>query len=215
MENLNLSSIRKDYQQSELDEKSVHENPLVQFGCWMNEALKSDVPEPTAMLLTTVGKDLKPSARVVLLKEVDQEGFTFFSNYESRKGMQISENPHVAMTFFWKELERQVRIEGKAIKIDPKLSDEYFHSRPFDSRLSAASSLQSRKVAGREELESQKKALKIQFPLQNIPRPANWGGYKVIPANFEFWQGRASRLHDRILYELADEGKWVISRLAP
>jgi len=215
MGKLNLSSIRLDYSKGELDENTVHENPMQQFGLWMEEALKSEVMEPTAMVLATVSKDSKPSARVVLLKEVEKDGFIFFTNYESKKGQQIADNSNVAITFFWKELERQVRIEGKAVKINPELSDQYFQSRPYQSRLGAAASPQSQKVDSRDVLEKAKEELKAQYPDENIPRPANWGGYKVIPEAFEFWQGRRSRLHDRVFYERENEGKWLISRLAP
>ncbi len=215
MEKLHLSAIRLDYSKGELDEKTVQENPMQQFGLWMEEALKSEVMEPTAMVLATVSKESKPSARVVLLKEMDKDGFIFFTNYESKKGQQIAENSNVAITFFWKELERQVRIEGKAVKIDPELSDQYFHSRPYQSRLGAAASPQSQKVDNRNILEKAKEELKAQYPDENIPRPDNWGGYKVIPEAFEFWQGRRSRLHDRVYYERENEGKWLISRLAP
>lgn len=215
MEEINLSAIRNEYLKGELDEHKVHENPIVQFGKWMDEALRLEVMEPTAMILATVGKDFKPAARVVLLKKVEKDGFVFFTNYGSKKGGQIAENSHVAITFFWKELERQVRIEGKAIKTLPELSDEYFHSRPYESRLSAASSPQSQKVADRTSLEQMNQDVKNRYPGNFIPRPDNWGGYKVIPEIIEFWQGRSSRLNDRILYEHDNDGKWVISRLAP
>jgi len=215
MGKLNLSAIRLDYSKGELDEKTVQQNPMQQFGLWMEEALKSEVMEPTAMVLATVSKDLKPSARVVLLKEVDKDGFIFFTNYDSKKGQHIGVNSNVAITFFWKELERQVRIEGKAVKINPKLSDQYFQSRPFKSRLGAAASPQSQKVDNRGILEKAMEDLKAQYPDEKIPRPVNWGGYKVIPEAIEFWQGRRSRLHDRVLYEQNDDGKWIISRLAP
>lgn len=215
MEEINLSAIRNDYLKGQLDEHNVYENPLLHFGVWMDEALRSEVMEPTAMVLATVGKDFKPSARMVLLKKVEKDGFVFFTNYESKKGWQIAENGQVAITFFWKELERQVRIEGKAVKTQPELSDEYFHSRPYESRLSAASSPQSRKVADRAALEHIKQEVKNRWPGDYIPRPEHWGGYKVIPETIEFWQGRRSRLHDRILYERGDNGKWESSRLAP
>jgi pyridoxamine 5'-phosphate oxidase len=215
MEEINLSSMRSDYLKGELDEHHVDENPLVQFSQWMDEALKSEVMEPTAMVLATVGKDFKPSARTVLLKKVEKDGFVFFTNYESKKGWQIAENSQVAITFFWKELERQVRIEGKAVKTQPEISEEYFHSRPLENRLSAASSPQSRKVADRAALEHMKQEVKNRWAGDYIPRPEHWGGYKVIPETIEFWQGRSSRLNDRILYERGDDGKWMISRLAP
>lgn len=215
MENLKLAEIRKDYLKGELDEKSVDKNPLIQFSLWMNDALKAEVMEPTAMVLATVGKNFKPSARIVLLKGVDDGDFVFFSNYESKKGLQIDENPHVALTFFWKELERQVRIEGEVEKTSQAISENYFHSRPYESRLSAAASPQSNAVRDRQELERLKAELREQFPDNNFPRPANWGGFRVKPRLIEFWQGRRSRLHDRVVYELNSQGVWLISRLAP
>lgn len=214
-EKIDLSAIRTEYLQNTLSEDSVNRNPIVQFHLWLDEAIKADIKEPTAMVLSTVGSDNRPSARVVLLKGVDEAGFTFFTVYDSRKGRQIAENHNVALTFFWKELERQVRIEGEAEKIDPKESDEYFYSRPYESRLSAAASPQSEKVSGRDYLEKRKEDLRNQFSESDLPRPQNWGGYRVKPRLIEFWQGRSSRLHDRLVYELQPGGAWQISRLAP
>jgi len=212
---IDLSVIRTDYLQKTLTEDSVSQNPIIQFHLWLSEAINADINEPTAMILSTAGNNNRPSARVVLLKEVDESGFTFFTNYLSRKGRQIAENPYVALTFFWKELERQVRIEGEAERIDPKESDEYFHSRPYESRLSAAASPQSEKISGRDYLEKLKENLREKFSEAHLPRPENWGGYRVKPCLIEFWQGRSNRLHDRVVYELQSEGGWQINRVAP
>lgn len=213
--NLHLSDIRLDYQKGVLDERSVDGDPVVQFKKWLREALDAQLPEPTAMVLATAGKDGRPSARMVLLKDLDDGGFTFYTHYESRKGRQVSENPRVALTFFWKELERQVRIEGVATKVSPEESDAYFHSRPYESRLSAAASPQSRPLSDRHYLENLKKQLREQHSEERLPRPDNWGGYRVKPVMIEFWQGRQSRLHDRIVYQLQENGEWKIERLAP
>ncbi len=213
--NLNLRDIRLDYQKGALDELSVDGDPVAQFNAWLGEALDAEVPEPTAMTLATAGKDGRPSARIVLLKDVDVSGFTFYTHYESRKGRHISENPQVALTFFWKELERQVRIEGVAERVAPQESDEYFHSRPYESRLSAAASPQSKPVKDRQHLEHLKAQWRDKYPGETLPRPDNWGGYRVKPVMIEFWQGRRSRLHDRIVYQLQENGEWKIERLAP
>ncbi len=212
---IDLSVIRTDYLQKTLNEDSVSQNPIIQFHLWLSEAINADINEPTAMILSTAGNNNRPSARVVLLKEVDESGFTFFTNYLSRKGRQIAENHYVALTFFWKELERQVRIEGEAERIDPKESDDYFHSRPYESRLSAAASPQSEKISGRDYLEKLIENLREKFSEAHLPRPENWGGYRVKPCLIEFWQGRNNRLHDRVVYELQSEGGWQINRLAP
>jgi pyridoxamine 5'-phosphate oxidase len=212
---LDLQAIRNDYQKGELSKQSVDKNPVHQFREWLEEALHSAVTEPTAMMLATAGKDMRPSARIVLLKGVEEDGFIFFTSYGSRKGKQIGENPNVSLTFFWKELERQIRIEGIAEKISSEDSDEYFMSRPYESRLSAAASPQSKPVESRQLLEQLKDDIRLKYPDQNIPRPENWGGYKVKPNLVEFWQGRYSRLHDRIVYELTPDGEWKLIRLAP
>jgi pyridoxamine 5'-phosphate oxidase len=213
--NLNLRDIRLDYQKGALDERSVDGDPVAQFNVWLREALDAEVPEPTAMTLATAGNDGRPSARIVLLKDIDVNGFTFYTHYESRKGRQISKNPRVALTFFWKELERQVRIEGIAAKVSPEESDAYFHSRPYESRLSAAASPQSRPVKDRQYLENLKMQLRERHSDERLPRPDSWGGYRVKPVMIEFWQGRQSRMHDRIVYQLQENGEWKIERLAP
>ena len=211
---LNLSHLRKEYQNGKLDIESVHADPIEQFRTWLHEAISSEIEEPTAMFLATVGVDLQPAARIVLLKHVDEKGFDFFTNYESRKGQQIHENPQVAATFFWKELERQVRIEGWAEKLPPDDSDRYFASRPVESRFGAAASPQSQVIFGREFLENKITELKQIHPDNDVPRPEHWGGYRIKPARIEFWQGRENRLHDRIVYTSTPE-KWIIERIAP
>ncbi len=212
--NNNYQSIREEYLKGMLDESSVHKNPFLQFDQWMREALKAEVPHPTSMMLATCGNDGQPSCRVVLLKNADETGFQFFTNYGSKKGQQLAQNPKAALTFFWMSLERQIRIEGDVEKVSPEMSDRYFHSRPYESRLSAAISSQSKIVANRTELEMLKNELREKHPDQNVPRPENWGGYVLIPNYFEFWQGRESRLHDRIIYT-RKLNEWVIKRLAP
>jgi len=207
--------IREEYLFAKLDEASVNPNPFLQFDKWMSEAIKADVPHPTSMLLATSGADAQPSCRVVLLKHSDEKGFQFFTNYESKKGRQLSENPKAALTFFWMKLERQVRIEGITEKLPAEISDDYFDTRPFESRLSAAVSPQSSLISGREELETFKNQLRQKHTNQNIPRPSNWGGYLLKPNYFEFWQGRESRLHDRIIYVFEEMTGWIVKRLAP
>ncbi|HZK08663.1 MAG TPA: pyridoxamine 5'-phosphate oxidase [Bacteroidales bacterium] len=206
--------LRSEYLHQQLDEQSVMGNPFDQFAVWMDQAVQAEILHPTAMLLATVGRDGQPSCRVVLLKEVNEKGFVFFTHYDSHKGRQLGGNSKVALTFFWKETERQIRIEGSAEKVDEKVSDEYFVSRPYESRLSAAASPQSSVISSRQELEQQREAIRAKYPDGNIPRPKNWGGYLIIPDNIEFWQGRENRLHDRIVYQRTDGG-WKIHRLAP
>jgi pyridoxamine 5'-phosphate oxidase len=206
--------IREEYLHSSLDENTVTENPFEQFKKWMDEAIGANLPHPTSMLLATAGSDGQPACRVVLLKNVSMEGFEFYTNYSSRKGQQLSENPKAALTFFWMALERQVRIEGKAEKIDNENSDAYFNSRPFESRLSAAVSPQSKTIKSRQELEAAMEILSAKHPDRKIPRPENWGGFILKPHLFEFWQGRENRLHDRICFTPATRG-WTIQRIAP
>jgi pyridoxamine 5'-phosphate oxidase len=206
--------VRSEYLHQQLDERSVRKNPFEQFAVWMDQAVQAEILHPTAMLLATVGQDGQPSCRVVLLKEVTDTGFVFFTHYDSHKGRQLGENSKVAVTFFWKETERQVRIEGQVEKVDKQTSDEYFASRPYESRLSAAASPQSRIVESRQELERQREAIRAKHPDGHIPRGDEWGGFVVIPNQIEFWQGRENRLHDRIVYQRSDGG-WKIQRLAP
>lgn len=212
--NKSYQNIRSEYLHSRLDEASVLKDPFAQFDEWMSQAIEAELPHPTSMILATAGKDGQPTCRIVLLKNVTDSGFVFFTNYESRKGRQLTENPKAALTFFWMEMERQIRIEGLVERVGQEESDAYFKSRPLESRLSAAVSQQSAIVKNRLELENAKENLRKKFPDGNIPRPMNWGGFIVKPHYFEFWQGRESRLHDRIIYSKV-ESAWTIQRLAP
>ena len=211
---MKLDSIRTEYKYAGLSEINIAQNPFSQFEIWMNEALKARVNEPTAMSVATLGIDGFPDSRIVLLKDFNENGFTFFTNYNSNKGKSIAKNPVVGLHFFWPELERQIRISGFAEKTSDSISDKYFYSRPVLSQIAAIVSTQSSKIDSREYLDSQFKTLKEKYNSENIKRPENWGGYLVKPVKFEFWQGRESRLHDRILYE-KENGNWLISRLAP
>lgn len=210
---MNIADIRKDYALRRLDETDVDADPARQFHAWLKEALGAQVPEPTAMTLATVDEEGNPSARIMLLKALDERGFVFYTNYESRKGHDLAGRPRAALTFFWKELERQVRIEGAVEKVSATESDEYFASRPLGSRIGAWASTQSATIASRPWLEARVKAAQAQHG-DNPPRPPHWGGFRVIPDWLEFWQGRQSRLHDRIAYTREAAG-WVISRLSP
>lgn len=210
---MDLHDIREDYSKQELSEAHCHADPIVQFEQWLNEAMKSQVNEPTAVNVAAVGADGRPNSRMVLLKEVNQQGFVFFTNYHSRKGQAFAENPFAAMTFFWPELERQVRVEGRIEKLDEAASDEYFESRPYTSRIGAWASNQSEVISGKAVLVAKAAAVGAKHPL-HVPRPPHWGGYIVVPDRIEFWQGRPSRLHDRIQYRL-ENGVWVKERLAP
>lgn len=211
---MKLHSIRTEYKYAELSEINITRNPFRQFENWMNEALKARVNEPTAMSVATFGIDGFPDSRIVLLKHFDENGFTFFTNYSSNKGNSIAKNPAVGLHFFWPELERQIRISGFAEKTSVEVSDSYFYSRPVLSQIAAIVSTQSSKIPSREFLESQFQSIKEKNNVVNIKRPENWGGFLVKPLKFEFWQGRESRLHDRILYEKENDN-WLISRLAP
>ncbi len=212
--NTAVAAIRKDYTLKALDERDVAETPFQQFAQWWDEAVKSEIEEVNAMTLATSTYDGKPSARIVLLKDFDDRGFVFFSNYRSLKGRQLELNPNAALVFFWKELERQVRIEGTVEKVDAAASDAYFFSRPEGSRLGAWASPQSQVIADRQVLDENKARYQQLFGT-TIPRPVYWGGYRVIPASIEFWQGRNSRLHDRISYTRQHDETWKIERLAP
>jgi len=214
MESRIFENIRKEYAQRTFDESSVHPDPFIQFTLWFEEVMQAGIEEPSAMFLATSGTDGIPSGRIVLLKGINEKGFVFYTNYNSLKGREILENPHVAMTFHWKELERQVRIMGQASKLSKKESDAYFKSRPFESRVSAAISPQSSVISGREFLEREREQLISRMNDENIPRPLHWGGFLIKPVQFEFWQGRESRLHDRIRFRL-EKKNWIIERLAP
>ncbi|NDV78824.1 pyridoxamine 5'-phosphate oxidase [Dysgonomonas sp. 511] len=209
-----LFDIRKDFTLKTLDEKDVPQNPMELFETWYNEASQSGIAEPNAMNLATATADGRPSSRVVLLKQIKDNGFVFFTNYESRKGQQLEQNRHCALNFLWLELERQVRIEGIAEKVSSQESDAYFEMRPALSRLGAWASPQSRIIPNRNCLDKMLDGYETKFGEDEIPRPDNWGGYIVVPQLMEFWQGRANRLHDRIQYTLAS-GKWIVERLAP
>jgi pyridoxamine 5'-phosphate oxidase len=210
----NISDIRTDYTKFSIDELGLSPNPIQQFDKWFNHAQISKVNEVNAMVLSTVSEKGIPSGRVLLLKGVEKDGFTFFSNYKSSKGNDLALNPNACMTFFWAELEQQIRITGTVKKIDEALSDAYFHSRPRGSQISASASEQSANINNRDILTNEVERLEAEFEGKEIPKPKNWGGYILDPTQIEFWQGRSSRLHDRFLYDLVD-GSWQISRLAP
>jgi pyridoxamine 5'-phosphate oxidase len=208
-----ISQLRKSYERAELSEDASHADPLRQFDQWMQEAIKAQVPEPNAMTLATVGSDLRPSTRIVLVKGYDAGGIVFYTNYDSRKGRELAGNPYAALQFHWVELERVVRIEGQVEKVSEAESDAYFASRPLDSRIGAWASPQSQVIAGRSVLVANAAKFGAQFML-NPPRPAHWGGYRLAAAEWQFWQGRKSRLHDRLRYRQQD-GQWLRERLAP
>ncbi len=212
MDENSLSNLRKNYEKGELLEDKIHSNPFKQFSVWFEEVLNSNIYEPNAMILATAS-DNKPSARVVLLKGFDEIGFKFYTNYNSRKGQDLSVNPNAALLFYWMELERQVRIEGRIEKLSREESLEYFNSRPLESRYGALASNQSEIIPNREYLEKKFSELKEKYGF-NPPMPENWGGFILKPNLFEFWQGRPSRLHDRIVYERT-ESNWKIYRLSP
>lgn len=210
-----LASLRKEYTKAALDGKSVLPDPVSQFNKWFDEAVNAQIPEPNAMNLATVNEMGRPASRMVLLKGVENNKFVFYTNYQSRKGKELDTNPACSLTFFWPELERQVRIEGVASRIDEKRSESYFQTRPRTSQIGAWASPQSSFIADRSLLEERAKQLEEKFKGQTVlPKPIQWGGYEIDPLMIEFWQGRPSRLHDRILYT-KDDGVWRINRLAP
>lgn len=209
-----IADLRKSYERAELDESASQPDPLQQFDQWLKEAIASEVPEPNAMTLATVAGNLRPSTRVVLIKGYDTQGITWYTNYESRKGRELAGNPFAALQFHWVELERVVRIEGVVERVSAEESDAYFQTRPLDSRLGAWASPQSEVIPGRGVLVANAAKYAAQFLLQP-PRPPHWGGYRLKPDNWQFWQGRKSRLHDRLRYTLAPDGQWLRERLAP
>jgi len=211
---MKLYSVRSEYKYAELTESSIEKNPFKQFEHWLNDAMNAKVNEPTAMSLATFGIDGFPDSRIVLLKDYGNDGFTFFTNYNSNKGKSIAKHPAVGLHFFWPELERQIRISGFAEKTSDEISDNYFNSRPVLSQIAAIVSNQSSKIESREILQNSFVSEKEKIGDDKIKRPDSWGGFMVKPVKFEFWQGRESRLHDRILYEKT-ENNWTISRLAP
>jgi pyridoxamine 5'-phosphate oxidase len=210
---MNIADLRKDYALKTLDEAAVERDPLVQFLAWLSEALSAQVPEPTAMTLSTVDERGRPAGRIVLLKAAEPEGLTFFTNYRSRKGRDLVAHPYAALTFMWKELERQVRIEGTVTKVSAADSEAYFNTRPGGSRIGALASPQSEPIENRAWLEKRWSELEAQHGLSPA-RPDHWGGYRVVPDAYEFWQGRQSRLHDRVEYT-REGSEWRIRRLAP
>lgn len=209
----NLHELRTDYSNQALDIDQLNSNPIHQFKIWFQEALDLQVPEPNAFSLATVNSEAQPSNRIVLIKEIQDDGIVFYTNYNSQKGLQIAENNHVAACFFWQPLAKQVRIEGTCFKIDPHQSDQYFQKRPLDSQIGAVTSPQSQVIESREWLEQQWQKNKEALG-SNVDRPDYWGGYLIKPTRIEFWQGQPSRLHDRFLYQFVDS-KWIINRLAP
>ncbi len=208
-----IAQLRKNYTFGQLSETDVPADPMLLFQLWFDQAVKAACPEPNSMTLATADKAGKPSARIVLLKGADQNGFSFFTNYSSQKGKELAERPQAALLFHWHELERQVRISGSVERVPASESDEYFHSRPVASRIGAWSSPQSAAIPNREYLEEAAQRFKTEFG-EAPPRPEHWGGYRLRPTEIEFWQGRPSRLHDRIHYQL-DAGVWRVTRLAP
>ena len=210
---MKIADIRKSYERAELTEHASHADPMLQFDQWLNEAIKSEIPEPNAMTVATVGSNLRPSTRVVLIKGYDARGIVWYTNYDSRKGRELAGNPFAALQFHWVELERVVRIEGRVERVSAEESDEYFHSRPLDSRIGAWASPQSQVIPNRTLLVTNAAKFGAQF-LLNPPRPPHWGGFRLVPDCWEFWQGRKSRLHDRLRYQQQADG-WLRERLAP
>lgn len=211
----NIADLRRDYKRETLDISHVSADPFEQFDRWWQDVIAADITEPNGMTLATASPDGKPSARIVLLKGCDRRGFVFYTNYRSRKGRELLANPHAALVWWWDALERQVRAEGSVQQLDPAESDAYFNSRPKSSRLGAWTSEQSQTIGDRHILERRQAELEAQYAnTEDIPRPEHWGGFRLVPEHIEFWQGRSSRLHDRLLYSRKDDG-WAIERLSP
>ena len=211
---MSIADLRKDYRRATLGEAEVDPDPTVQFATWFRQAMEAGIPEANAMSVATVGADGRPSSRILLIKDFSRDGFTWFTNYRSRKGQDLEAHPYAALLFHWVELERQVRIEGRVEKLAPEQSDAYFHSRPLNSRLGALASDQSETIASRDLLEQRFARAEASHGDQPT-RPPHWGGYRLIPDRMEFWQGRPSRLHDRIVYTRQQDGAWLRERLQP
>lgn len=211
---MSIADLRKDYSRASLTEADVDPDPIRQFSLWFGQAIEAGVPEANAMSVATVGADSRPSSRILLIKDVDADGFTWFTNYASRKGRELAIHPYAALLFHWVELERQVRIEGRVEKLPDAQSDAYFQSRPLKSRLGALASQQSEPIASRDALEQQLREVEAAHGEQPL-RPPHWGGYRLVPDRIEFWQGRPSRLHDRIVYTRQESGAWRRERLQP
>jgi len=211
---MSIAGLRKEYSQASLTESDTHTDPIAQFRTWFDEALKAKILEPNVMTLATVDARGRPAARIVLLKDANEQGFTWFTNYESRKGRELAQCPYAALVFHWAELERQVRIEGRVERVTPEESETYFHSRPLQSRIGAIASAQSQPIEDRHALEERFRQASESLGEQP-PRPLHWGGFRLIPDCMEFWQGRPSRLHDRIAYRRGENGGWLRQRLQP
>jgi pyridoxamine 5'-phosphate oxidase len=212
---MSLQNLRREYNQAQLELEDLHPDPMSQFRAWFDHAVTANAIEANAMTLATIGLDGQPMARIVLLKEIDDQGFVFFTNYLSRKGQEIAANPHATLLFFWPQLEQQIRIEGTVSKVSSKESDEYFAIRPRESQLGAWASLQSESLESRAQLEQQLTDVTAKYHDQTVPRPEHWGGYRLIAHRFEFWQGRPNRLHDRFEYQPAPNGGFLRQRLSP
>ena len=215
MDNKDIQNLRQDYSAAVLTEKEIKQDPIKQFEKWFNEAVAAEVHEPNAMTLATATTNGHPSARIVLLKGFNNQGFNFYTNYLSRKGKEMAKNPLVSAVFFWPELERQVRIEGTIEKLSREQSEEYFKTRPKASQLGAVASPQSQEIEGRKILDEKMAQLEVEYADKDVPKPSHWGGYIIKPRLIEFWQGRRSRLHDRIVFKKIDNKNWKIVRLAP
>jgi len=210
-----IADLRREYARARLDERDVSPDPIVEFTRWFAQAQQAQLPEPNAMTLATATAGGAPSARIVLLKAFDERGFVFFTDYRSRKGAELEANPRAALVFYWGELERQVRITGEVILVSREESERYFRSRPLGSRLGAWASYQSRAIPGRAALEADLREIEARFGDGDVPLPPHWGGFRVVPETIEFWQGRESRLHDRIRYEREGRERWKVERLSP